>query len=177
MVRFALGGAGRVGFRSSDESSASGITEGGVGGAAIELTDLGAAADVTAGATTPGVLSVVAGDGCCAAPGTYTRAATEAKPNTSPAAAAATIVQRERGGHCDAGPLADSETLDTYGASLRGALLGGGDDSTFGIDRSGDANAWLLTGVGIARNVTFSLAASGTGSASASGGGGGMLER
>jgi hypothetical protein len=75
--------------------------------------------------------------------------------------------------------LADSETLDTYGASLRGALLGGGNDSTLGIDRSGGANALLLTGVGIARKVTFSLAVSGTASGwtSASGGGGGMLER
>jgi hypothetical protein len=97
MVRFALGGAGRVGFRSSDESSLSGVTEGGVRGAAAELADLGSAGGA-AGAATAGVLSVAAGDGCCAAPGVYTRAATEAKPSTSPAAAAATIVQRERPG-------------------------------------------------------------------------------
>jgi hypothetical protein len=43
----------------------------------------------------------------------------------------------------------------------------------------GGAHALLLTGVGIARSVIFSLAlgSSGSGSGSGSGGGGGMLER
>jgi hypothetical protein len=179
MVRFALG-AGRAGLRSPDDSSVSGVTEDGVRGAAAEGADSGAAGDVVAGAKGRGVLSVVAGDGCSAAPGVNTRVATEAKPSTSPAAAAATIVQRDRRGRSDSALLAVSETLDTYGASLSGALLGGGNDSTTrGTDFGGAQAALLLTGVGIARSVIFSLAVGGSGSRSGSGssGGGGMLER
>jgi hypothetical protein len=180
MLRFALGAGGRASLRSPDGGSPSRVTEDGVRGAAAELADSGAVGSGIAGATGLGVLSVVAGDGCSAAPGAYTRAATEAKPNTSPAAAAATIVQRERTGRCDSGSFAVSDTLDTYGASLSGALLGGGNDSsTRGTDLAGGAHALLLTGVGIARNVIFSFAV-GTadwGCGSSSGGGGGMLER
>lgn len=159
MLRLALGAGGRDSLRSLDDGSLSRVTEDGVRGAAAELADSGAAGSGVAGATRPGVLRVVAGDGCSAAPGAYTRAATEAKPNTSPAAAAATIVQRERPGRSDSGPFAVSDTLDTYGASLSGALLGGGNDSIArGTDLAGGAHALLLTGVGIARNVIFSLA-------------------
>lgn len=106
MLRFALGGGERGGFRSPDEKS--GVADGGVRGAASELAGLGETGGVAAGA-----LRVVAGVGCPAALGAYTRAATEAKPSTSPAAAAAKIVQRERPGRCDCGPLAGSEKLDT----------------------------------------------------------------
>ena len=105
MLRFALGGGVRGGFRSPDEKS--GVAEGCVRGAASELAGLGETA-VAAGA-----LRVVAGVGWPAALGAYTRAATEANPSTSPAAAAAKIVQRERPGRCDCGPLAGSEKLDT----------------------------------------------------------------
>lgn len=178
MLRFALGVAARVGLRSPDDSSFSGVAEAGVRSVAFDLAGLGATGGVAPGDAGAGALSVAAGDGCAAAPGAYTRAATEAKPSTRPAAAAATIVQRERPGRCDPGPLDVSdarETLDTYGASLSGAWLGGGADSmTGGTDLRGCALALLLTGVGMARNVTFSLALSGAGS---DGGGGGMLER
>src|SRR4051812_39873877 len=105
MVRLALGGAERVGLRSPDDSSLSRVSDDGACGAGVGLADLGAAG-VIAAATGPGVLSVAAGDGCAGAPGASTRGATEARPNMRPAAAAATIVQRERTGRCDAGPLA-----------------------------------------------------------------------
>ena len=113
MLRFALGVAGRVSLRSPGTGSSSGVAEDGARGAVAERADAGAADGALTGAMAPVALSVVAGDGCSAAPGVYTRAATEAKPNTSPAAAAATIVQRERPGRCDVGPLAVSETLET----------------------------------------------------------------
>ena len=176
MLRFALGVAGRVGFRSLDDSSLSGVAEGGGRGAAVELAGAGLA---TAGSGAAGrALSVGARAGCAAAPGAYTRAATEANPNRSPAAAAATIVQRERRGRSDSGALDVSETLDTNGASLSGALLGGGNESMTGRTKlTDDAAALLLTGVGLARSVTFSLALGGAGSLSGAGGGGGMLER
>ena len=50
----------------------------------------------------------------------------------------------------------------------------GADSTAVGTERR-RAAALLLTGVGIARNVIFSLALGGSGSGS--GGGGGMLER
>jgi hypothetical protein len=180
MLRFALGAGARVGLRSPDESSFSGVAEAFVRNVAFDLAGLGATGGVAPGDAGAGALSVTAGDGCAAAPGAYTRAATDAKPSTRPAAAAATIVQRERPGRCDPGLLDVSDTrdtLDTYGASLSGAWLGGGTDSmTAGTDLRGCcAHALLLTGVGMARNVTFSLALSGVGSDG--GGGGGMLER
>jgi hypothetical protein len=108
MLRFALGGGERGGFRSPEDASMSGVAEGGVRGAVSELAGLGETGSVAAGA-----LRVAAGEGCPAAPGAYTRAATEAKPSTSPAAAAAKIVQRERAGRCESGRLAGCEKLDT----------------------------------------------------------------
>lgn len=108
MLRFALGVGERGGFRSPDETSVSAVADGGVRGAASELAGLGETGSVAAGA-----LRVAAGEGCPAAPGAYTRAATETKPSTRPAAAAAKIVQRGRAGRCDSGRLAGCEKLDT----------------------------------------------------------------
>ena len=109
-----------------------------------------------------------------------TLAATEAKPRMSPAAAAATIVQRDREGR---GGSAASSGLVTNGASLRGARLegawlGGGSESlTTGTELASATSTWGAGGVGVgmARKVIFSFALGTAGSLA--GGGGGTLER
>ena len=95
----------------------------------------------------------------------------------SPAAAAATIVQRELLGRCGAG----GGKLATSGASLSGPWLGGGDgsvaDSAAGASDSEACTTDEMrggVGVGMARSVTFSALLGTTGSL---GGGGGRLER
>lgn len=138
MLRFALGVAGRGGLRSPDESSLTGVAEGALRACVAEAAGLAAARAVADGED-DGAPSVAPGEGCSAAPGEYTRTATEASPKTRPAAAAAKIVQRERPGRCEAGPDV-SMTLATYGASLSGAWLDGGSDSmTGGTDLTGGA--------------------------------------
>ncbi|MES1182431.1 MAG: hypothetical protein ABUL60_01380 [Myxococcales bacterium] len=181
MLRFALGAAGRAGlgserwllgaggaacFRAAAESASSG--EGGAGGG------------VTATAA-----RVSAGGGCSAALGRPSLTATDTKPSKSPAAAAATIVQREPIGRAARGAVDGSSELVTNGASLsgarlEGAMLGGGSDSSAGGAKVGGSGGSAVTagaggvGVGIARNVIFSLA---DGTGSLTGGGGGKLER
>ena len=94
-----------------------------------------------------------------------------------PAAAAATIVQRELLGRGGAG----GGRLATSGASLSGPWLGGGSDSVAAsAPGANDSDAGETAemrgggGVGMARSVTFSALLGATGSL---GGGGGKLER
>lgn len=179
MVRFALGAGGRAGFCSTRWLL-------GVGAAArlrvtAESTSNG---DGWAG---PGVaaaaVDVSTGDGWTLAVGALSFSATDTRPSNNPAAAAATIVQREPIGRRERGPADDSSVLVTNGASLsgarlEGALLGGGCDSTFGagaLDSSAATFGAGGVGVGMARKVIFSLAGNGAGSLT--GGGGGTLER
>lgn len=127
-------------------------------------------------------MNVSAAGGGTLAVGALSFTATDTRPSNNPAAAAATIVQREPIGRRERGPADDSSVLVTNGASLNGArlegaLLGGGSDSTFGAGAVGSADTFGAggVGVGIARNVIFSLAGNGAGSLT--GGGGGKLER
>jgi hypothetical protein len=175
MLRLGLAAAERAGFDSFRARS-----ELGAGAATARLGDAELAKPAAGVGSAEGVGSVAARGGCAAAPDPLSFAATEARPRISPAAAAATIVQREPVGRCDGGGFDDvSSALVTSGASLSGArldgaVLGGASESMAMAAELDGTSAWGAGGVGMARNVIFSFALGGAGSF---GGGGGMLER
>lgn len=163
-ARWLLGAGADAPLRATAESTSAGDGDAGLGAAATGA-------------------SVSPGEACAPALGAPSFTATDTRPSNNPAAAAATIVQRDPIGRRERGPADDSSVLVTKGASLSGArlegtLLGGGRESTFGAGTLGSSAATFGAGgvgVGIARNVIFSLAGSGAGSLT--GGGGGKLER
>ena len=128
------------------------------------------------------------------------RATTEPRPSSSPAAAAAAMVQRERPARCDAGPrdARSRELATTKGASLSGAWLDGGGDWFAAFADSPESPSGAGGGFerrGIAGNVGCSLPCNAAGSLDPDsldadsldvasldaawlvGGGGGQLER
>lgn len=169
MLRFALGTASR-----KARESAGARSRGSCNAGAAEALGRGEAlatvgTDVLARLASS---STGAGCGCTSAAGAgwRTRAATDTKPRLSPAAAAATIVQRDPAPRRETGAPDDSRELATNGASL-----GGGTDSITRGSASTGASAFGVGGVGIARSVVFSLTRKDAGSLG--GGGGGKLER
>jgi len=178
MLRFALGAGGRAGLGS--ERWLLGADGAAPPRAALESARMGEAC--AGGGATATAARVSAGGGCSAALGRPSFTATDTKPSKSPAAAAATIVQREPIGRAARGAVDGSSELVTNGASLSGArldgaMLDGGSDSRAGGANVGGSAVTAGAGgvgVGIARKVIFSLA---DGTGSLTGGGGGKLER
>lgn len=169
MLRFAPGVAVREALGSFETRSSVGP-----GGDAGGTFDRAEALAETAAAAGPAPTAASCGNsspvrGCAATLVARMRAATVTNPNSKPATAAATIIQREPR------PRRGVRVLDPRALATTAPSLGGGSESTTAgrVGASGAAGGGL--GVGIARSVIFSLALGGGGTLG--GDGGGKLER
>lgn len=165
MLRFAPGLAARGALGSGETRSSAAAREDAAGAfdPAEALAETGAG--VAGAPTDAGLDKSSPAWGCAATPAARIRPATEAKPSSKPAVAAATIIQREPRPRRDV----EARVLATTAASL-----GGGSESTTAGREGASSPAGGGLGVGIARSVIFSLALTGAGTLA---GGGGQLER